>query len=98
MSYICTNVCDMKVEGELRRGRKRSKGGEGTSEGHNGSRKHPVFPLISRNLGLPLCANVTRQGRTIGGRSPAKGREVTDRVMGGASKSEVQRDMCMKMP
>lgn len=49
-----------------------------------------MFPLISRDLGLPLCANVTRQERTIGGRSPAKGSEVTDRVMGGASKSEVQ--------
>lgn len=84
----------MKVKGELRRGRKRSKGGEGTSEGHSGSRKRPVFPLISRNLGLPLCENVTRQGRT----SPAKGTEVTDRAMGGASKSEVQRDICMKMP
>lgn len=50
MCRICTNVCDMKVEGELRRGRKHSKGEEGTSERHSGSRKHPVFPLISRNL------------------------------------------------
>lgn len=91
-AHMC--ACDMNVEEELREGRKGSKGGEGTSEGHSRSRKHLVLCLISKNLCVTLCANVVRHREdylgVFGGRSPVQGRGVTDRVMGGASKKEVQ--------